>query len=254
MLSGLDLTRTARSLLNLEVNTILCDNMTAEEMPALPHALLDIATGYADELCLMGLDLPRIFDLPGGVPPPNSPSWVKPPAAWVGALLTVSKDTFDQLRWAAQWAITSKDPGAAKLAANQRVLLSRIVNNCDTIKVMFDHFDQTVQPFLGKKRGDLVKMRIDPATYDIPPDDLVQLQKIWDIGTDEIVAQTIVFVSGDVTTRVQRSLGLLPSEWLLTIHRQSIDISISRWRDLLDTVKELAGGALHLLMPGRSSL
>jgi hypothetical protein len=39
----IDLTRTARSLLNIEVNTILRDNMTAEEMPPAPHALLDIA-------------------------------------------------------------------------------------------------------------------------------------------------------------------------------------------------------------------
>ena len=68
MASGFDLTATARSLLNIEVNTIVRDNMTGEPMPPAPHALLDIAGEYAAVLCELGIDLPSYFRQGAGDP------------------------------------------------------------------------------------------------------------------------------------------------------------------------------------------
>jgi hypothetical protein len=247
MAAGFDLTQVARSLLNIEVNTIIRDAMTAEQMPPLPHALLDIAEQYADELCRLGLDLPAIFNLPGGVPPEGAPAWVQPPAAWIGALLTDSSDTFERLRWAAQGALTS-NLAAMRVPPAKRVLLSRIVNNSDTIKEMFKRFDASLQPYLGKTRGELVALTIRGNSYTVDPADLIALQKIWDIGVEEIVAQTVVHVTGDVTTRVQEALREPGSEPIFAIHRQSVDVSVTRWRDLLDAVKEIAGAAVSTLL------
>src|SRR5262245_39937247 len=108
MVSGVDLTRTARSLLNIEVNTIVRDNMTAEHMPPAPHALLDIAQDYADTLSGIGVDMQAFFE---GAPGPvrAAPRWVSAPAPSIGPKLTVSADTFDRLRCAAQWTSLSKD-------------------------------------------------------------------------------------------------------------------------------------------------
>jgi hypothetical protein len=249
--TGFDLTRTARSLLNIEVNTIVRDNMTAEQMPPLPHALLDLAGWYADALCDLGVDLAGYFATPFGDPPPTDPVWMTPPGGSVGAALTVSAETFARLRWAAHWALESKDPAAARISGTARVLLNRIENNCDTLKVMVNNFGPSFQPFNDKTRADLVKMTITPGSIQISPDDLIPLQKMWDIGVEEIMVQTIVHVTGDITTRVQEALRGPGSEPLLTIHRQSIDVSVARWKDLLDALKEIAGAAVGVLLGSR---
>jgi hypothetical protein len=250
MVSGVDLTRTARSLLNIEVNTIVRDNMTAEHMPPAPHALLDIAQDYGDTLSGLGVDMQAFFE---GAPDPAraAPGWVSAPAPSIGPKLTVSADTFDRLRCAAQWTNLSKDPAAMRISPAQRVLLDRIVNNSDTIKEMFKRFDERFNQFLGKTRIDLAGVKIEPNSYSIAPDDLIDLQKIWDIGVEEIVAQTIVFVNGAITTRVQQTLRGPGNETLFSIHRQSIDVSVSCWRYLLDAVREIAGDAVHVLLGGK---
>jgi hypothetical protein len=249
MAAGFDLTRTARSLLNIEVNTIVRDNMCADQMPAVPHSLLDIAQGYADTLSGFGVDMPNYFATGAADPAQTAPGWVAAPTAGsVGSILTVSTETFNRLRWAAQWTLSSNDIAAARIPAGKRVLLDRIVNNCDTLKEMFKRFDPSLQQFIGKTRTDLVATTIHPNSYTISPDDLILLQKMWDIGVEEIVAQTVVHVTGDVTTRVQEAMRSPGSEPLFSIHRQSIDVSVARWKDLLDAVKEIAGAAVGVLL------
>ena len=71
---------------------------------------------------------------------------------------------------------------------------------------------------------------------------------MWDIGVEEIVAQTIVHVTGDITTRLQDSLSRQGSETLFAIHRQSIDVSVACWHYLLDVVREIAGATVRALL------
>jgi hypothetical protein len=244
MPSRLDLTATARSLLNLEINTIVRDNMTGEPMPPVPHALLDIARDYADIVCALGVDLPRYFQPEAGDPSQIEPGWLDPLGS-VSDVLTVSAETFDRIRWAAKWARAARD---VRISPSKRILLDRIVNSADAIKEMFKRFGPSMNQFIGKTRAQLGAMTIQPGSYVIDPNDLIRLQKIWDIGVEEIVAQTIVHVTGDVTTRVQDALRGQGSETLFAIHRQSIDVSITSWKSLLDAVREIAGAAVRVLL------
>ena len=91
-------------------------------------------------------------------------------------------------------------------------------------------------------------MPIQPGSYVVQVDDLIQLQKIWDIGMEEIVAQTVVHVTGDITMRVQDPLGRPGSETLFAIHRQSVDVSVACWHYLLDVVREIAGATVRALL------
>jgi hypothetical protein len=249
MAAAFDLTSTARSLLNMEVNTIVCDAMTGEPMPPAPHALLDIARDYADALCIIGVDLQTYF----GVEAPTyatrrPPRVVPPPAALLGAGIVASLETFDRLRWAADWTGQAADAADAKLELGDRVLLVRIVNNCDAIKEMIRRFDSTLLAFLGKTRAQLLATPIKPGDYKIAPDDLIVLQKMWDIGVAEIIAQTIVHVTGDVTTRVVRATPPPGLDALFSIHRQSVDVSVQRWKALLDAVTSIAGAAIGRML------
>jgi len=248
MANGFDLTAVARSLLNIEVNTILRACMTGESMPLAPHALLDIAGEYAQELCRLGVDLTQYFKSGAGDAEALNPGWVNDPAA-VSEELTVSPETFDRLRWAAKWAARAADRRPKPLPQAKRVLLERIINNADTIKEMFKRFDAGFNTqFLNKNRAGLLNLTIRADSYVVPPADVILVQKIWDIGVEEIVVQTIVHVTGDVTTRVQEGLAGARSELVFTIHRQSIDVSVGRWKDLLDAIRELAGTAVGVLL------
>jgi hypothetical protein len=246
MASGFDLTATARSLLNIEVNTIVRDNMTAEPMPPMPHALLDIACSYADTLCGLGVDLARYFGKDSGDPEAIVLGWIDSPA-WIGASLTVSDDTFNRLRWAADRANSSVDP-RGRIPAAKRVLLERIINNADAIKELFKRLGTSMDQFKGKTRAELIGMTIRSDSYVVAPDDLILLQKIWDIGVEEIVAQTVVYVNGAITTRVQEALRRPGSEPLFAIHRQSVDVSVGCWKYLLDVVREIAGTTVRMLL------
>lgn len=251
MASFPDLTAIARRLLNIEVNTIISAAMTAEPMPAVPHALLDIAGWYADALAAMGVDLAPYFTNTNGDSRSVALAWVTadtPP--WSGAGLTVSAGTFDRLRWAADRAANSPQ-AALRIRPSHAVLLQRIVNNADAIKEIFRRFNPTMQQFENRTRADLLQQPLRPDSYSVAPDDLTLLQKIWDIGTDEIVAQTIVYLTGDVTTRVQESLARPGAEPIFAIHRQSIDVSIKYWKSLLEVIREIAGAAVGVVLGAR---
>jgi hypothetical protein len=247
MVSGFDLTGTARSLLNIEVNTIVRDNMTAEQMPPLPHAVLDIAGDYARELCALGVDLQAYFATPLADPTAIAHTWRDNPGS-VSDLLTVSADTFDRLRWAAKNANQAQGPQAARITPAKRALLDRIVNNCDAIKEMFKRFGPSLNKFIGKTRAELVGMIIRRGSYVVQVDDLIALQKMWDIGVEEIVAQTLVHVTGDITMRVHDAFRRPGSETLFAIHRQSIDVSVACWHYLLDVIREIAGATVRVLL------
>lgn len=248
MATGFDLTAVARSLLYIEVNTIVRASMTGEPMPPVPHALLDIASEYAQELCGIGVNLAQYFKPGAGDPENINPGWVNYPAA-VSEELTVSPETFDRLRWAAKWAAGAADRRPKPLPPAKRVLLERIINNADAIKEMFKRFDASFNTqFSTKNRAALLNMTIRPDSYVVPPADMIMLQKVWDIGLEEIVVQTVVHMTGDVTTRVQEGVAGARSELLFSIHRQSIDVSVGRWRDLLDAIKEIAGTAVGVLL------
>lgn len=247
MASGFDLTATARSLLNIEVNTILRDNMTAEPMPPLPHAILDIAEDYARRLVSFGVDLAPYFAAPADALGKVEPTWTAAPAP-VSGYLTVSGETFERIRLAARNAAGSAAAAPRRLDSSERVLLDRIINNCDEVKEILKRLGADFEPFRNKTRAELASETIRRGAYAVQVDDMVSLQKIWDIGTEEIMAQTVVFVNGNVTTRVQQSLLRPELQQLFGIHRQAVDVSVSCWHYLLDAVRELAGTTVRALL------
>lgn len=250
-LGGLDLTGTVRSLLNIEVNTIVSDSVMADQMPALPHAVLDIAGWYADVLCKDGVDLEPFFNVDVATVPTLPITWTDV-RSFSSDMLVFSSDTFERLRWAAKAANKDESARGKRLSANQRVMLDRIINNADTIKEMFKQFGPDIMSqFGGKSRAALVSHELDRKSYFVPPDELVALQKIWDLGVAEVVAQTIVFLSGNVTTRVQQQFHNPAAALLFSIHRQSVDVSVGCWHYLLQAIQEIAGTAVNTLLGRR---
>ena len=82
-------------------------------------------------------------------------------------------------------------------------------------------------------------------------DAATRLRKIWELGTDQIIAQTIVHVDGDTVTRFQRGVGEPERSYFLEIHNQSVHTAVNQWRTLFHAFAALAEGLADRIF-GRS--
>ncbi|MCY4555350.1 MAG: hypothetical protein OXF79_02990 [Chloroflexi bacterium] len=83
-------------------------------------------------------------------------------------------------------------------------------------------------------------------------DAATRLRKIWELGTDQIIAQTTVHVDGDTVTRFRRGIEEAQRSYYLEIHNQSVQTAVSQWKTLFEAFAELVGGVANRIF-GRSS-
>lgn len=246
----LDLPEVIRGLLNLEINTIIKENMTAERMPALPHAILDIAGEYALQLVQSGVDV-TVFQR---TPEParasldpwaclrsgNAPTFDQDE-------LRVWSDTFDALRWAAKRANSVAEAGQQDKVA--RSVLDRICNNSDTVKAILVRIKDLEFVKAKPNRMELVQSPFESKDWKgVSTNDWLAIKKIWEVGTEEIVAQTIIQLDGDVCTRFRPQANPGTAELILSVHQSSTDVAISSWRYLVDVVVKIAGATAGALL------
>ena len=82
-------------------------------------------------------------------------------------------------------------------------------------------------------------------------DAATRLRKMWELGTDQIIAQTTVHVDGDTVTRFQRGVEESQRLYYLEIHDRSVQTAVNQWKTLFDAFAELAGGLANRIF-GRS--
>lgn len=268
----------ARDLVNLEINTILKDNMTAQKMPSVPHVLLDIAIEYLNEMITLGLD-PRPYwqtaiDSVGErkvelleIPKPDDPQGRKV-SLWTGKRPTFDTDhlqngerDFGHLRWLARGLAIHPDFTKRFSEEEQRIheqVLERITRNCDEIRTIVKALTDKSRDkarwvhYLGKGRREVIQAIQDngpPPLLDIT--DAVTIRKIWEVGTERVVLQTVIQVDGDVISRVNRSFATQQSQVVFDIHLHSIKTSVECWRYLLEVVGKLAGRTIDSLVGAR---
>ncbi len=288
-----DRRRLGASLLRLEINTIIQENMTAERMPVLPHALLDIFEDYSAlvmDAALSEAELRAILFLPDapqvaaqppagatpaaarkeprkpiltGWPGPRPPGGDTPetmPAveAWIdrarkamGACIFPDLDSFSRLRRAtaraerklrdATVALGDADQKLAAQLARDRTLLVRARNNIETLlRVLRQIGDQRLIDDLQLTRDELKSTPDNKprqlGPYEVPPSDYLAIRKVWEIGTDEIVAQTVIALDGDVVTRLVPLLAQPEGRGMLDVHQLAVNTSVTYWRGMVETL------------------
>jgi hypothetical protein len=241
------------SLLTLEVSTIIKENMTAEPMPPLPHALLDLAIDYCVKLEELGT--PR-RDIAVELYGPQAAEWS---AHELRAKLAPTFDRFGQIRKLALLRCAARakvrETAGEPLTSSEEVTLDRIVQACEIIMralrtlprggLLWTHLGMTREQLLGLDGK--AAPRLGP--YDeLDATDLLDIKKVWDIGTEQIVAQTTIHLTGDVTMRVTPMLLKPSNKLLLDIHRDATATATAYWRELLNTAVALATGAARALL------
>ena len=177
-------------------------------------------------------------------------------------------DTFDKLRWAAdlmlgriEQAGAHKAPPPYRLAPGDTSLLRRIRGNCDQIKAMLERLrtDPAWLPYLwdeppatiaqrrptgkGKNRFGLISG--EAPTTDLPRldgEDATRIRKIWEIGAEHIVAQTVIQIDGDVITRIQDGLSDQQIQSVMLLQKSGVDTGVGYWKTLLDVAERLIDG------------
>lgn len=271
-----ELGRLGRDLLTLEINTILKDTMTAEPMPPWPHAVLSLVREYAGFLASQGWPVMRYLtcepaswaELPERATTPRPWQVLEPRVVELDrAALRLDLRTVDRMRWAAcgcSLALQVQDG-----RATQATIADRIVGNCDELKSILERAGGTLAstdfrwaPALtatretldagtapeGPTRTDLIALLGDAARAErvigaLDIRDTATLRKMWEVGIEEVVAQTVVQLDGDVVTRFRRAFDA-PGHGapVMEAHRMGVDVALSSWRHLVET-------ALRLIRP-----
>jgi hypothetical protein len=255
--------RIVDDLLNLEIDVIIKPGMTARKMPEPAQALLDVIGMYDTYLCQVANSLNPRWEEIGAVPVRVRPSEERPPEAGAASpnrkatpdgrleygLRTtsvsdvVSEDTFDALRERAveAEAVYRHLVGTNSVPEDERgVILTRIYRNCDQIKAMLRRPEAKAVTARGIDR--------DSSTVEALPltsDEVVTVRKVWEIGVETVVMQTVVQLDGDIITRVQRGWEGSANKSVHDLHQEAVGNALRHWQFLVQTVAQFLTSALR---------
>ncbi len=261
----------ASDLLVLEVNTIIKANMSATKAPASMRKLLkELADLYRETMTEYHENAKTYFDLPNAA--------AKTTFRWrfggkysfqeIQSLAIAGADMLTEF--------TKKMPeGKARQEIFGEIrMLERISTTALRVVEMFDaRMQEYKEEFDAKKEGfspdqpfvnftsafqsypshlaslgwnndisenDFKKV----ADMEINPDQISLLRKAYEIGTSQIMLQTIIQVDGDITSYISRTFLNQPDDiqaTILNLHNDSLQNSTRFWRYLFDAVVMLAG-------------
>lgn len=257
-----------QDLTNIEVNTILADGMTGRKMPPYPEALYDIADRYAR--CLVddvGLDLIDFFNQARALEEARAPSGVTSasdlrPAFLAGTAvpeaLTNGAEDFRRLRWAAKAVIDhqrSVPPRDPVLEPEVLTIVNRIHRHSGQLELVVGKLleEAGADDLIGVDGDALYRKLRDPKIQVpvAPAVDLTRIRKIWELGVDRIVLQSVLQLDGDIVFRADKNLDLKAREALVKAHREFVELGVNHWRAMFELLANLMGSVFDRLIPGR---
>ncbi len=258
------------NLTKLEINTIIKDNLTARKMPDVGNAILDVALTYAWELHERGFDIDAWFADPllqdvedrplelrradlqelesalGEVAKRRLEAMTADHAplrreddSFDDSCITLSAKTFIALRWAA-WVL-GQHPG---VHAQQRVILDRVRKNSDQMKnlVLRLYGAPNFEAVYRCNRNSLNKIDRPGRSQArdallLEPGDMTLLRKTWEIGVQEVVAQTVIDLDGDSITYIARRYSAPSWGHMLEVHRLGVSSAVGYWSGLMEAMR-----------------
>ena len=129
------------------------------------------------------------------------------------------------------------------------VVLDRIVSNCDQLKGILLGLDRP-EMAIDQQLIALAELNREPFP-NFGPDAIVKLRKIWEIGTDAVVMQTVIQIDGDVISRIQSGREDAETRMLNEIHRSAVEVSFKHWTFLVQLAESFVGSVLGQFFPAR---
>ena len=238
----------------LEINTIEKSNLTAQKMPAPLLALHDIVDSY------------EAYEHTGGAYDLRVPDDNK-----TGETI---KNRLSKMVQRAQNRIRQLATDPTHQSFSRRAVYLRIRNSCifligvlershdascrstgDERKIRgriprkpknladtdHDTTGRITGNLLSLTGGQLRKMerrRIDES-WQLSVSDRAQIRKIWEIGTETVLVQTVIDIEGDVLTRINPHVAEGTKPQVLEIHQSGIETSMKMWSNLIAVAGKL---------------
>ncbi len=212
----------AEDLTNIEVNTIVRQNITGRKMPSPRHALIKIAKKYRNKLSLMGITI-------------SSDEKIRPGSYEYFNLIQQSAS--DQIKFLENKA---KGDGLSEDEEGELLMLHRIKGNSDQLEGIFNSLklrmgkDESWANNYSHQQVEKLKFGKDSVSLPLTQDEIVLIRKMWDMGVEEIAMQTVVQLDGDVINRIQQKYADKRWEVIHNLHNQNVRISVGYWKDLVN--------------------
>lgn len=250
----------ASDLLRLEINTIFTESLGGTKPSTFRRLLCDLAEDYR-------IKMGRYEAYLAGAEPPSENREVQGYVKYNGG-----REAYKELLkkseylWEAYQDIANMTPPTEETAkAKGRLLLiGRIYDQCNMILDVFSHLRDDAEVMKAELTANGVT-EIDLAEYpnllwdndydvnvihtvkdyELAPDQMAAVQKAYEIGTQQILLQTVVQIDGDITSYVTtRFLDMQASEqeMMLKMHETAMNTSIRLWQYLFQTIGSLVGG------------
>ncbi|MCS7004877.1 MAG: hypothetical protein NZM38_06075 [Cytophagales bacterium] len=264
----------AGDLLQLEVSTILVENTTNEKMPSSRRkALLDIADSYRNKLAELGF-----ICYADGSYEEKAKFRLKDPLKlqwWYGG-----EFSFVEILHTCQFILEKIDERLPQLSRQEHIqelrsirkLVERFAANSSGIIGMFkkrrafyqkqienneDGFstERVVAGMIQNKyasqlfskgwNNDLSLSDINRVEdMELSPEEITLIRKVWEIGTQQVLLQTVIQIDGDITSYIATPL-LEMNQYLqsiiLNIHNDAVATSTRSWSALFNTIMSIAG-------------
>jgi hypothetical protein len=244
---------------------VLSTGITGRKMPSYPHALQDILGKYANFLAdEVGINVDKFceeFDesvrqKTSEPDDPDSASLENDRAAraiepdfTVGSFSTSLANgpwSFYLLRWLAANALRQSEH---RIPEQHLSVVTRIRVSSDQLKIVTRELKKLGggNPYIDVTRDAILTLEAKtgaaaPPIPPAPPEALTMIRKIWDIGADSIVFQTVQQLDGDVIFRVRRGQDLSKRQVLLEAHQQACNVAMSYWRTMFELIAALVSG------------
>jgi hypothetical protein len=210
-------------LFSLEVNTIVKHGMMATKMPNVAHALIDLAIDYAVTLKHLGASTEEVK---GEASAEIFHALRELASAEAREAQGLPRDK-ELAKMSNQAPKRLEDDEAARL-----LMLCRIRDTSDTLKALMPG---------GVSFNRDTANAFQPSQLPLTDRQRLALRKAWEIGTEEVVLQTSVYLDGDVISRLRPDYALPEKQGFLDAHQRGVNTSIAFWKSLVDVVRSMFG-------------
>ncbi|MDW7691021.1 hypothetical protein R9C00_20290 [Flammeovirgaceae bacterium SG7u.111] len=270
----------ASDLLTLEVNTIVKENLSGAKMPPKKRmAFLDIANRYRSILVEFGICVKA-----DGNPIPKTKGQEPLLLRWrFGGEFSFVEIKDMAAKGQAYFAAKLKKAksqneiddleGKLKLLTRIERQSSNVVGlfkirrqeyNVDTSNTKkgfdgtcnMDGMTSDLEPFSSQMasegwNNDLSIQDINKVEdMELDPDQVTLLRKVWELGTQKVLLQTVIQIDGDMTNYLTNQFVYLPPELrkvVLDLHNDATSSGTKIWSTLFTTITQLAGKGLNQL-------
>jgi hypothetical protein len=231
----------AKDLLHIEVNTIVSSGLTARKMPAPPDAMLDIAEKYQRLLSGTAADV--------GAGLGEGDGFLGDDEKRAGRiLLSAEESTFFKLRkWGSK--VLAADRGV--LSEETRIVIDRIRRNSGRIERIFAALAErgySAEP--GTMTRDDLKDAAKLSAMKLLPDEMTALRKIWEVGTERVLMQSVIQIDGDAMTRIRAGRETENDKTLHLMHGETVKTSLEYWQFLVKTLTNFVSSTIASLWGG----